>query len=261
MRRVDGVETELMTGGRGAPLLYLHAADGIEEAQPLLTRLAETFTVYAPSHPGFGGSELPRSISSVDDLAYFYLGLLEELNLQQTILVGVSLGGWIAAEIAVKNTGRLSCLVLAAPVGAKFGGRETRDIADLYSMTDKEMAACLYAEVRAPPDYTTMPVDRVTRQVRNRESFTLFGWSPTLFDPKLRQRLHRIDVPTLLLSGDRDRVVASDYGASFTQEIRGAQAQTIVDAGHYLHADRPLEVADAIGSFSKRAARPVTATA
>jgi pimeloyl-ACP methyl ester carboxylesterase len=249
MRRIGGVETELMTGGSGAPLIYLHAGNGLEEAVPLLTQLAGSFRVYAPSHPGFGVSELPDWIGSVDDLAYFYLDLLDELGLEDAVLVGASFGGWIAAEIAIRNTGRLSHLVLTAPLGAKFGDRESREIRDLFSMTDKELAACLYADSRAAPDYPTLSADLVTRLVRNRETFTLLGWSPTLFNPKLRQRLHRIDIPTLLLWGDADRVLRPSYPAGFAQAVRGARSQTIGGAGHYLHADRPAEIAAAILDF------------
>ena len=127
-RVVDGVETELLEGGSGAPLLYLHAGDGLEAAEPLVERLAANFRVYAPSHPGFGGSALPTRISSVDDLAYFYLDLMDDLDFDCGVVMGVSFGGWIAAEIAVRNISRLSHLVLGAPVGAKFGDRENRGI-------------------------------------------------------------------------------------------------------------------------------------
>lgn len=248
-RVVDGVETELLEGGSGAPLLYLHAGDGLEAAEPLVERLAANFRVYAPSHPGFGGSALPTRISSVDDLAYFYLDLMDDLDFDCGVVVGVSFGGWIAAEIAVRNISRLSHLVLGAPVGAKFGDRESRGIADLFVMTDKELGERLYASPKPPPDYPSMSENAVERAVRNRESFTFFSWSPTLYNPKLRQRLHRIEVPTLLLWGAEDRVLAFGYDRDFENEIAAARSQVIAGAGHYLHCDRPAELAAAVANF------------
>ena len=248
-RVVDGVETELLEGGSGAPLLYLHAGDGLEAAEPLVERLAANFRVYAPSHPGFGGSALPTRISSVDDLAYFYLDLMDDLDFDCGVVMGVSFGGWIAAEIAVRNISRLSHLVLGAPVGAKFGDRESRGIRRLVRHDGQRARRAALCESETAPDYPSMSEDAVERAVRNRESFTFFSWSPTLYNPKLRQRLHRINVPTLLLWGGEDRVLASGYDRDFENEIAAARSQVIAGAGHYLHGDRPAELAAAVANF------------
>src|SRR5215471_16389925 len=125
---VNGIKVETIEKGRGRPLLFLHPGIGLDRNAPVIDLLAEGARVIAPSHPGFGGSEQPRSFTTVDDLAYFYLDLLDELDLKDTVLVGVSLGGWIAAEIAVKSTQRISHLVLANAVGIKVGPRDSRDI-------------------------------------------------------------------------------------------------------------------------------------
>ena len=135
---VNGVRVELTERGRGRPLLFLHPGIGLDGAMPALDRLAERARVIAPSHPGFGASEQPRAFDAIDDLAYFYLDLVDQLDLTDTIVVGVSLGAWIATEIAVKSTQRLSHLVLANAVGIKVGDRETRDIADIFAITESE---------------------------------------------------------------------------------------------------------------------------
>src|SRR6266849_9081466 len=135
---VNNIRVELIERGRGKPLLFLHPEIGIEPVSPVLDQLASRTRVLAPTHPGFGRSEQPRSFDSVDDLAYFYLDLLEQLDLRDTILAGVSLGGWIAAAIAIKSTQRLSHLVLANPVGIKVGGREQRDIADIFAVSEDD---------------------------------------------------------------------------------------------------------------------------
>src|SRR5215475_14774688 len=116
---VNGIRLEVVEKGRGRPLLFLHPGIGLDPNAPIIDKLAERARVIAPSHPGFGGSEQPRAFTTVDDLAYFYLDLLDELDLKDAAVVGVSLGGWIAAEMAVKSTQRISRLVLANAVGIK----------------------------------------------------------------------------------------------------------------------------------------------
>ena len=134
---VNNIRVELIERGAGRPLLFLHPGIGIEPTAPVLDRLAARARVLAPVHPGFGGSEQPKRFDTVDDLAYFYLDLLEQLELRDTIVVGVSFGGWIAAEIAIKSTERISHLVLANAVGIKVGDREQRDIVDIYAIPSK----------------------------------------------------------------------------------------------------------------------------
>src|SRR6476660_6360799 len=118
---VNGIPIEYVERGRGRPLLFLHPGIGLDPDTPFLDRLAERARVIAPLHPGFGGSAIPKNFDTVDDLAYFYLDLMDQLDLRDAALVGVSLGGWIAAEIAVKSTARISRLVLANAVGIKVG--------------------------------------------------------------------------------------------------------------------------------------------
>src|SRR5262249_34193629 len=109
---VNGIRVDAIDRGRGRPLLFLHPGTGIERTASVLDLLPLRARVIAPTHPGFGGSDLPKSFNTIDDLAYFYLDLMDMLDLRDTVVVGVSFGGWIAAEIAVKTTQRISHLVL-----------------------------------------------------------------------------------------------------------------------------------------------------
>src|SRR5262245_39479129 len=135
---VNNVRVELIERGHGKPLLFLHPEIGIEPAAPVLDQLASRMPVLAPAHPGFGRAEQPRSFATVDVLAYFYLDVLERRELSRVTGVGVSFGGWIAAEIAIKSSERLSHLVLSNAVGIKVGGRDTRDIVDIYAIPESE---------------------------------------------------------------------------------------------------------------------------
>jgi len=244
---VAGVGLELWTRGSGRPLLYLHPGDGIDSALPLLDELAETWQVFAPSHPGFGGSDRPAGFTTVDDLAYFYLDFLKARAITGALVV--SFGAWIAAEIAVKCTHRIAGLVLADALGAKFSGPLTREIADLFSVPQYDLGRLLFGDGRKL-DFSQMSDDALLRLARNHESFGLYGWSPTLHDPKLVQRLHRIDVPTLLLWGDQDRVVPPDYGRSFARAIPGAGFALIEGAGHYPQIEQPQRFVAAIDGFA-----------
>jgi pimeloyl-ACP methyl ester carboxylesterase len=250
---VTGIRIELMQLGEGRPVLFLHPGIGIEPNAPVLHRLATRARVIAPTHPGFGGSEVPNSFDTVDDLAYFYLDLIHELDLADVALVGVSFGGWIAAEIAIKSTERASHLVLANPVGIKVGGREHRDIADIFAMNEADFLNIAYHDPNAGKrDYKAMPEAQVRNAARNREATARYAWSPFMHDPKLKGRLHRIRIPTLFLWGTQDRVLSEHYGQAYCAAIPGARFERIERAGHFPHLEQPDEFAEKIFAFIAR---------
>jgi pimeloyl-ACP methyl ester carboxylesterase len=243
--RIDAVER-----GSGSPLLFLHPHIGLDPAAPVLDRLAERARLIAPTHPGFGNSDQPRSFDSVDDLAYFYLDLLDAFDLKEVTLVGVSFGGWIAAEMAVKSTARVARLVLADPVGIKVGSRETRDIADIFAITEKDFNERAYADpALGTRDYKAMAEADVRIAARNREAIARYGWSPYMHDPKLKGRLHRIKIPTLLLWGDSDRILSEPYGRAYAAAIPDARFEMMAKAGHLPHLDQPDEFARRVHTF------------
>jgi pimeloyl-ACP methyl ester carboxylesterase len=253
---VNGVRVEAIEKGRGRPLLFLHPGIGLDPNAPVLGKLAEHARVIAPSHPGFGNSEQPKSFTTVDDLAYFYLDLLEELDLKDTVVVGVSLGAWIAAEIAVKSTARLSHLVLANAVGIKVGARDTRDIVDIFAITEPELNKLAYFDpTLAERDYKAMAEADVRVVARNREASARYGWSPYMHDPKLKSRLHRIRIPTLFLWGTADRILSEGYGRAYCAAIPGARFETIERAGHYPHIEEPDAFARAVFAFTQGQAK------
>ena len=248
---VEGISVEIVERGRGRPILFLHPGIGIERTAPVLDHLARWARVIAPSHPGFGRSELPRWMNTVDDLSYFYLDLLQQLDLRRVILVGVSLGGWIAAAIAVKSTERISHLVLANPLGIKVGDRETRDIVDIFAVTDKELNELAYFDPKAGErDYAAMPDAEVMIAARNREALARFAWSPYMHDPKLKRRLHRIRIPTLFLWGTADRILNETYGRAYCALIAGARFELIERAGHFPHLEQPEAFAQRVLAFA-----------
>jgi pimeloyl-ACP methyl ester carboxylesterase len=248
---VHGVTLEILERGQGRPILWLHGEDGLDPSAPFIDLLAAHGRVLAPSHPGFGHSPDVSNIDSVDDLAYLYLDLLAERNLRDVIVIGSSLGGWIAAEMAVKSGERFAGLVLVAPLGLKVGDRETRDIPDIFALPPDEVTRLQYRDpARAALDPTKLSDDQLTVIARNREATALYAWEPYFHNPKLKRWLHRVSMPTLLLWGADDRfVTASYYGAAYRAAIPGARFETIDGAGHFPHIEEPRAFAERVRGF------------
>lgn len=252
MMTVSGLKTEVVTRGKGRPLLFLHPELGISATAPVIDRLAENFAVTAPSLPGYGRTELPRAYSHIDDLAYFTLDFMDALDLSGAIMVGVGIGGWVAAEVAVKCCARLSGLVLANPVGIKTGDREHRDMLDIFALPQKELEAKTFADPsHAKFDPQTASEEEVYIRLRNRETTVLLGWSPYMHDPKLYGRLHRVKVPSLVLWGTEDRIAPMSYGQAYAKRIPDARFETIEKAGRFPHLEQPAAFARSIAAFAK----------
>jgi pimeloyl-ACP methyl ester carboxylesterase len=253
--RVNGIALEMAERGEGPPLLFLHPghpSGRLNPNAPVLDMLSKHARVLAPTHPGFGAAPAPRDMTTVDDLAYLYLDLLDTLKLDGVIVVGVQLGGWIAAEMAVKSTARMAKLVLADAVGIKVSDRETRDIADIYAVTDKTLAELVYADpARMAVDTKTLPQEELVFIARSRESTGRYAWSPYMHDPKLKGRLHRIGIPAFVLWGEADRVTTPDYGRAYAAAIPGARFETIAGAGQLPHLEQPEAFARRVADFIK----------
>jgi pimeloyl-ACP methyl ester carboxylesterase len=248
---VNGTRIDMIERGSGRPLLFLHPENGIEPALAAIEELAKDARVIAPTHPGFGRSELPQGMRTIDDLSYFYLDMLDQLDLRDLTVVGVSLGAWIAAEIAVKSTARLSKLVMANAVGIKVGDRETRDIVDVFALTEKEFIDIAYCDPAVGTrDYKALPDADVLAAARAREATARFAWNPYFHNPRLKSRLHRIRMPTLFLWGTHDRMLSESYGRVYCAMIRGARFETIERAGHFPHQEQPKVFAEKVLAFA-----------
>jgi pimeloyl-ACP methyl ester carboxylesterase len=252
---VNGVTIEAFDRGQGRPILFLHPGIGLEGAEPALAALARAGRVIAPSHPGFGTSQIAKGMSTVDDLAYFYLDMLDQLDLRDMLVVGVGLGGWIAAEIAIKDQSRFSHLVMANAIGIKVGDRETRDIVDIWALMFDEYNALAYHDPNVGKrDYKKLPAAESLAAARNREAYARFCWSPYMHNPKLKGRLHRIKVPTLFLWGAADRILSDGYGRAYCAAIPGARFEAIERAGHHPHIEQPDEFASRALAFAEQSA-------
>jgi pimeloyl-ACP methyl ester carboxylesterase len=246
----EDVVLEVTTKGVGTPLLLLPGAERVQENNPFVDALSQHFSVTVPSHPGFGLSPRPDWCESVDDLAYLYLSWLKNINATDVVVVGLQFGGWVAAEMAVRDCSRMSRLVLVDPVGIKVGGVQDRDIADMFAMPRRELDSLLYSDPSAGlGDLALAPVKDVWELARNEEALALYGWEPYLHNPRLRRWLRRISCPTLVAWGADDGIVSPAYGLAYAESVPNAQFELLEGAGHRAQVERPDELAKLIAEF------------
>ncbi|MGE5540260.1 MAG: alpha/beta fold hydrolase [Gemmatimonas sp.] len=245
-----GMKIEVERRGRGRPLVLIPGEDALEADLPFVDELARSFEVIIPWMPGFGRSERPDWVENMDDVAYIFLDLLDALKLKDVTLVGFSLGGWIAAEMAIKNTSRIKKLVLVDAYGIKVGGKRDRDIADVWYLPAEKVLELKYVDPdKGKFDYPSMPDEKLEIIARNRETTARLCWDPYMHHPRLYRRLHRIDVPTLVLWGEKDGVVTTDYGRAYAKAIKGAKFASIPNAAHFPHVEAPEKFMKELSRF------------
>jgi len=250
---VNGIELEVLRHGAGgpggAPLVLLHGMDTVPPRAPFLDFLGRQAQIIAPSSPGFGDTKRPADFDTVYDLVHLYLALIDELPYDRITLMGLSFGGWLAAEVAVACSHRLSKLILVDPVGVKLGDRESRDILDVFNVSPAEVRRYSWHDPAKAPDYDAMSDEELVIHARNWESLCLYAWHPYMYNPQLKHWLGRIRVPTLMLWGVSDRVVTPDYGRAYSALIPGARFELIDEAGHHPEIEQPERFAERVAAF------------
>ncbi|HSD09405.1 MAG TPA: alpha/beta fold hydrolase [Candidatus Binatia bacterium] len=244
--RVGDYDVSLQSAGSGPPLLLLHGAGGAGMWLDLHARLAEHFTVFAPIEPGFAGTPLPGWVRAADDVALHTLDLMCTLGLDSPVVVGLSLGGWIATEMAVFRPRSIRRLVLVAPIGVKT----EKPLPDLFIMEPLEALPYLFADVSKA--MALMPAaltpDAIVRMWEEQAAVARLAWHRP-YNPSLRRRLHMIECPTLVVWGSEDRFVSPAHGEMLAGEIPGARLEVIPGAGHAVGIERPDELAQKIVAF------------
>ncbi len=243
---VRGQPLQVKEDGNGPPLLFLHGAGG-SNWSPMLKMLAEEFRVIAPEHPGFGRSKTPDWMLSVGDLAYFYLDVLEVMDLKGVHLAGHSLGGWTVAELAIRNTSRLSTVTMLAPAGCRS---DEVPFGDIF-LWDAETATRnqFYDQKIAEERIKLLPQADLDVALQNKATVARLAWTPRLHNPQLAYWLHRIDKPTQLIWGREDKIVPFACHTAFVERIAGIKLLPLGQSGHSLHTERAKECAEAMISF------------
>lgn len=252
---VSGRKVDLRRAGSGDPVLFLHSAFGEFWMPEFLEPLYERFEVLSPAHPGFGESTGIEEIADIEDMAFHYADLLDVLNLERVHLMGVSLGGWFAAEIAVRWPERVRSLVLIdsvgiwddkAPITPMWGLRDPGKLAELFFVDQSHPIAVMIKSI----DLDNPPPDEILLQFMNQQRATAqIGWDPYLHNPKLAGRLHRIKSPALVIWGEMDELTTLDYGKRFAELIPGARLEVVNDAGHLAALEKPKDVGELVARF------------
>jgi pimeloyl-ACP methyl ester carboxylesterase len=235
--------------GCGAPVVVLHGENGARSLNPLVDGLGRHFDVHVPRLVGWPNTVRDPNILTIRDVALVAQEYIEGLK-GPVPVIGASLGGWVAAEIAATVPSLISSLILIAPIGVKIGGREDRDFVDLYILGAEEREALYYARGVRPAIAHSDGTDIFLEKALAEEATVRYCWQPYMHDPTLNSRLRRIRAATLLLSGGMDKFVLNpDYYSGYASLIPGARHEVIADSGHRLAEEEPERVADRVAAF------------
>ncbi len=240
--------------GTGEPTLFLHGAGGTRMWLPFYERMAESVDFIAPEHPGFGETELPEWLRGFDDLVLHYRDFADALGLGRFHVVGFSLGGWIAAELAVFYPERLASMTLIAPAGLHLPGKP---LVDLFAMPPERVAGLLFNGQEAQyldylPDGTNL--DEIVQAYGEFTTFARLAWSPS-HDPKLPRRLPAVRVPTLVVGAEDDRIVPNEHVDRYAELLPDARVVRIPGTAHGLIMQEPDLAAAEIVAFIEGNAR------
>lgn len=246
---VHGTPLNVIRHGDGPPLLFLHGAGGLKQAEPLLHELAQHFTCIAPEHPGFGGSARPEWLDRVSDLANFYLDFIDQSGLAGSHVVGHDLGGWIGADMAVRSSASMATLSLIASLGIHVPDVETVDVflrSDEQLMQDTYFDAALVTRLLEQPRSS----EALDIAIRDKEMTARLTWQPRGHDPSLQKWLHRIKVPTLVIWGEDDKVLPVAYARAWQTAVTDARLVVIPQCGHAPHEEQPAATIGALTRFT-----------
>ena len=226
--------------GAGQPVLLLHGGGGTGTVLGFAGALAEHAQVFTPTHPGFDGRPRPEGTDTVADLAVAYLDLLDQLDLRDVVVIGSSVGGWLAAEIALRdNQRRVGGVVLLNAVGIPG------EIADAANLTPAEFMALAWVK---PPVLGGSP-EQLAAAAANQQTLRVYAGDPYMHDPKLPARLHRVTVPVLVGWGEHDGVVKVEYGREYAGLFPNVHFELIPDAGHLPHIEQAARTLELIRKF------------
>ena len=212
--------------------------------------LSSNSRVITPTHPGFDGEPRPERFARIDDLATAYLALIERLDLQDVVVIGNSVGGWIAAEMALRQSPRLAAIVLINSVGIETGA-PVLAIANPMAATPAERGAMAFHD---PKKFAAAPsgAEAAAAMAANQKTLGVYAGEPFMHEPTLRSRLAEMRVPALVAWGISDRIVDTSYGRLLAGSIPGARFEPIEQAGHFPQIERLDEVVRLVRDFNDR---------
>jgi pimeloyl-ACP methyl ester carboxylesterase len=251
LRLGDGLEVTIgERGDAGGPgVLVLHGGAGPGSMAGLSAALSEHASVVTPVHPGFEGRPRVPWLDSAADLADAYLDLLEVLGLSEVMVIGNSVGGWIAAEMALRDIhGRIGSMVLLNANGIRPDRAD--QVTDIRSLPPAAIGQLAFYNPALRPNPATMSEEQRAAAAANQQALAVYAGRDFMFAPKLRRRLRRVTVPVLVAWGEQDGIVSADYGRSYAAAFANGRFQPIAKAGHFPQIEQPAAVLGAIGDFA-----------
>jgi pimeloyl-ACP methyl ester carboxylesterase len=233
--------------GAGRTILLLHGGGGPGTVFGLAQALSANARVLLPTHPGFEGTSRPAHLDSASKLARLYLQLLEALNLNDVVVIGSSMGGWIAAEMALINHTRVKGVILINAVGIQVPGEQVADVSKLAPIEIAQLAH--HNPQMVLSKMPTPTPERQAIQAANFAALAVYGNGASMADPGLRERLGDVLAPSLVLWGESDRIAGTAYGKAYADAFAHGQFERIAEAGHLPHIEQPARVLDRISSF------------
>lgn len=247
---VRDTSVRVLSGGKGDPLLFLHGAGGAGMWLPVHELLARHFRVIAPVCPGFGGTDRPEWLDSIEDYTFHHLDLMDALGLETASVLGLSIGGWMAADLASRYPSRVSKLIL---VGASGLSVEDAPIPEIFGIPMEAVLPMMFEDLT--PAMALLPgnmdQDFLEAQLRERTTVAHLAWTPYFHDPKLPRRLARVSAPTLLVWGEKDRFTPVEHGKAYERLIAGSRLTVIPGCGHLPPVEQAEKFSDTVVSFMK----------
>jgi pimeloyl-ACP methyl ester carboxylesterase len=234
----DDLELTMTEDGTGRTALVLHGGGGPFTVAAISAHLAQNMQVLTPTHPGWSGTQRPDRVNRVADIADAYLQFLAAQGLRDVLIVGSSMGGWIAAEMASRDSaGLVGAIVMINAVGIEVPGQP---IPNFFGLTPRQIAEHSFFEPdRFFVDPSTLPPERVALQRANIDVMRVYAGNPYMHDPSLQDRLAAVTVPVLLVWGEADKIATAAYGRAFADAFPNAEFAVVPRAGHLPQIEQP----------------------
>ena len=248
-----GIRCRVLEGGSGAPLVFFHGAGGLLRDNPFLEGLAQRHSVFVPEWPGYGESSGDDLLEDMLDFALHGWDVVDALGLSRPSLVGHSMGGMIAAEMACLAPREVAKLVLAAPAGLWM---DEHPIPDIFAMLPFQLAEVLFADPQRGQALLTGGADLSDIEalkdfyIASQRRLAMAG--KILFpipNRRLAKRLYRLSAPTLLVWGAQDRLIVPAYAKHWQSLLAGARVEIVDGAGHMLPYEQPQAFVEAVQTF------------
>lgn len=245
---VTGAQICVRRAGSGANLVILGDMLGPIGWAPFMDGLARSFSVIAPEHPGFGGAKIPDWLDTISDLANFYLDFLDAGNLTEVHLLGLGIGGWIAADMATRNAARIATLSLVNAAGIHLRNTPQSDI--FLGSEDEVLRELVHDQTIADALIAKFLIAETENiRLQDQEVLARTTWQPRLNDPHLHKWLHRIRTPTHIVWSGNNRLFPAAYGREWQKRIAGSHLSVIPGCGHLAQFEKPEALVQIITTY------------